>query len=525
MLNGTEPIERELSSSETSVGAFRTETWQRIMPIASLLALVVVGVALRFIGITRQSIWLDEAFSTYLAAHPFPVLLHFVAGSDAHPPLYYLVLHIWLVFGPSALAMRSLSALASSAALVMMFLVGRRVANQRVAFLATGFMALSAFQVWYAQEVRMYALTTLAILVAVYALVRAWQGGGFGAWVLFIGAMLAGLYLDYSAVYIFGALVIWFVAIGWQRLYFRRPFLLSGTAIILGYLPWLPSMWRQLFQIGGLTAWIGGSAGSGLTGVFADLLFNHTNLAQSQSGILPLVASAASLALVTVALWVPRHEPGYPLLGIWLGFPCALGVAAGILGHPILIARNVMVIQPALFLLLALAVEIAWRTRPGVRPARVRMALLVLGVGVVTAANIAAEFVSWNTTLKEDWPGAAALVATNQHPGDLVLFNAYFTEMPFDYYFRNEGTLKEPIAEKGYQLEESLLFVNPAKTSKSVKTQADAAAYARVWVVLSHTGMADDSLAVPPWINTGYRLAREWHLVGVTVQLYVVRVT
>ena len=54
-----------------------------------------------------------------------------------------------------------------------MFVLSRRLAQPRVALLATALMACSAFQVWYAREVRMYALVTLAVLIAVYALVPA----------------------------------------------------------------------------------------------------------------------------------------------------------------------------------------------------------------------------------------------------------------------------------------------------------------------------------------------------------------
>jgi uncharacterized membrane protein len=82
-----------------------------------------------------------------------------------------------------------------------MFVLSRRLAQPRVALLATALMACSAFQVWYAREVRMYALVTLAELIAVYALVPAWQQGGVGAWVVCSGALLAALYLDYSAFY------------------------------------------------------------------------------------------------------------------------------------------------------------------------------------------------------------------------------------------------------------------------------------------------------------------------------------
>jgi mannosyltransferase len=125
-----------------------------------------------------------------------------------------------------------------------MFVLSRRLAQPRVALLATVLMACSAFQVWSAQEVRMYALVTLAVLIAVYALVPAWQQGGMGAWVVCSGALLAALYLDYSAFYVYSALVIWFVVVGRRRAPIRRPFVVSSLVLSLGYLSWLPAFWR-----------------------------------------------------------------------------------------------------------------------------------------------------------------------------------------------------------------------------------------------------------------------------------------
>jgi hypothetical protein len=63
----------------------------------------------------------------------------------------------------------------------------------------------------------MYALVTLAVLIAVYAPVPAWQQGGVGAWVVCSGALLAALYLDYNAFYVYSALVIWFGVVGRRR--------------------------------------------------------------------------------------------------------------------------------------------------------------------------------------------------------------------------------------------------------------------------------------------------------------------
>ena len=88
------------------------------------------------------------------------------------------------------------------------------------------------------------------------------------------------------------------------------------------------------------------------------------------------------------------------------------------------------------------------------------------------------EFARANDELDQHPQGrlawAAALVAAHRQSGDLVLFNAYFTQMPFDYYFLAEvhadRSLREPVTERGYQTEESLLFANLAPPSPGIQS-------------------------------------------------------
>jgi hypothetical protein len=131
---------------------------------------------------------------------------------------------------------------------------------------------------------------------------------------------------------------------------------------------------------------------------------------------------------------------------------------------------------------------------------------------------------SWTSTLKEDWRGAAALVAAHRQSGDLVLFNAYFTQMPFDYYFLSDvhadRAWREPVTERGYQTDESLLFANLAPPGPGMLSGPELSGYARIWLVLSHVDTRTAGAAVPPWLAQHYHLVRQQHLVGVTVQLY-----
>ena len=71
-----------------------------------------------------------------------------------------------------------------------------------------------------------------------------------------------------------------------------------------------------------------------------------------------------------------------------------------------------------------------------------------------------------------------------------------------------------------YQTDESLLFANLAPPGPGIQSGAQLAGYARIWLVLSHVDTRTAGTAVPPWLAQHYRLVRQQHFVGVTVQLY-----
>lgn len=499
----------------------RAELMHRLIVAAELLVVGVVALVVRWLGVTRQSLWLDEAYSIYLSSHRLPQILGFTASSDAHPPLYYVLLHIWMaLFGPSALAVRGLSLLASVAAVLMAYAVGRVVGSHRVALLTAVMMGLSSFQVWYAQEARMYALTALTTLVALYGLARALRDGRARYWVTFVIGMLIALYLDYSAGYVLLGVIVWFALVGRRRLGVIMPFLASMVALLLGYAPWLPSFVQQLRGVAGLTAWISGSTGTGTVSVLTDFFFNRTNLSEPTGTVVAWLAIGVSLITVAFALWRPRHHAFYPLLALWVGCPLGLGLLTEFYNHPITIARTMMVVQPELLLLLALAIDTqltSYTPRPGAR-----VGLLVTGLllAALLVGNIGAQVTANTTTVKEDWRGAASYVAVHQQPGDLLLFNAYYGQMPFDYYYHQQAAgTEQVVAERGYLSQESLLYADLAQGGAGLRTAQELQRYGRVWLIVSHAPSSES--AAPALLTAHYRLVSEQRFVGVTVLLYL----
>src|SRR5262245_38262550 len=99
--------------------------WTRVGQWSVLAAVLIAAgaIALRAHALDTRSFWFDEAFSWRVATFPVADMVGYVAR-DNHPPLYFLVLKLWMaVFGSSALALRLLSVLLGGATVLASYLV------------------------------------------------------------------------------------------------------------------------------------------------------------------------------------------------------------------------------------------------------------------------------------------------------------------------------------------------------------------------------------------------------------------
>ncbi|MDH5478300.1 MAG: hypothetical protein OEY50_08205, partial [Nitrospinota bacterium] len=78
---------------------------------------VLVGTAVRFWLIDKESLWFDEGLSVWFSQRPLPELWGQVPAYETHPPFYYTLLKGWtILFGTSEASLRSLSAVAGACA-------------------------------------------------------------------------------------------------------------------------------------------------------------------------------------------------------------------------------------------------------------------------------------------------------------------------------------------------------------------------------------------------------------------------
>ncbi len=130
---------------------------------------------------------------------PCTEVLLAVRQRDAHPPLYYAALRLWMAASHSGLRARAFSAAASVATLVVFHLLVRVLLEERWALLATGLLAVSSSQVFYAQEARLYALATLFVTAGWYLLVQLIAGKRLERWPLWVGLALQPLLAQLAA--------------------------------------------------------------------------------------------------------------------------------------------------------------------------------------------------------------------------------------------------------------------------------------------------------------------------------------
>src|SRR5258707_12652764 len=93
----------------------------------TISAILLGSVWLRFADLGKQSLFFDEAWSWATTRQSFPDLMR-LSLSDPHPPLYYILLKLFLlVFPSSEFGLRALSASVSVASLaaVMMYVSSR----------------------------------------------------------------------------------------------------------------------------------------------------------------------------------------------------------------------------------------------------------------------------------------------------------------------------------------------------------------------------------------------------------------
>ncbi|HEV2808893.1 MAG TPA: glycosyltransferase family 39 protein, partial [Acidimicrobiales bacterium] len=125
------------------------------------LAILTAASTLIRLGGRHFSLWVDEGMSVGIASHSLTEIPG-VLINDGSPPLYYLLLHVWMeLFGSSEGAVRALSLVFAVAAIPVGGWAGRSRFGRRAGWVAALLVAFSSYLTVHSREARMYSLVVL----------------------------------------------------------------------------------------------------------------------------------------------------------------------------------------------------------------------------------------------------------------------------------------------------------------------------------------------------------------------------
>ncbi len=168
--------------------------------LVALAGVVLIGAILRFATIDLQSYRYDEAVTVGRVLQPsLFATLAIVPHSESTPPLYYLVAWLWAQPGGTGeIWMRSLSALAGTASIVVVYLAALALPlPRRSGLIAAAAVAVSPVLIWFSQDVRSYALVFLLTALSFLFFARARRRGApsdLAWWALFSALAIATHY-------------------------------------------------------------------------------------------------------------------------------------------------------------------------------------------------------------------------------------------------------------------------------------------------------------------------------------------
>ena len=426
----------------------RPFSWAKLIPLAVNL----FAFALRLYRLDSQSFAFDEGWTSYAIHHSWREIWSALAP-DNHPPLYYVLVKAFAeATGYTDFPLRFFSVVCGTALVASLYALGKRLGSEPTGLSAALFAACSPSLVYYSQEARMYSLLMALTVLSTVSLVRISDDPQRRRWWLaYVVTTSGALYTHYFAVLLLLTQnLAWIV---WSMLnlvrdarpnvrafvsYWAKRWMLGQGAILLLYLPWLPTAIRQTL-IGQGTWWRMPLP----TPVILKDVWRFSVLGPRRPMGVPVLGSligAVGLAVVVAALLGWRRRGGawaFALL-TWT-LPVALIVLIGS-RLSIYTNRYALVALPGLALLVGIGISACWEALSGRLAWLGRLAAWVLlATALISPLPQLNAYYHDPTYWREDFRRAAEYLVDKSAPGDTVILLG--CSQPIMHYYRGSAAV------------------------------------------------------------------------------------
>jgi mannosyltransferase len=473
--------------------------------LAAVAIPTLLALALCLYDLTTRSLWLDESATIAIVSQHGAAFGAAVAHDGGNMAGYYALLHLLTgAFGTGPLVVRLPSALAAAVTVGLVSLLGLRLFDRRVAFIAGLLCAVSLPLVYWGQDARGYTLMVALVCASFLVLVLAVQRprAGWPLWLAYVAVTTAAMYVGLVAVFI---LPVHLVVLAWHRR--RTAWLLSAMAATLACC--VPLAILALNRGATQVFWIPPPSAFTTKQVLLTLTSGGLE-PQFYSPSGDVLRWLTQLFVVVAAVWALRRVfsrdarplAWRPVLVLcWAMVPLVLIWIVSKLGQSMYEARYLLISLPGVALALAwLLVRIAEvdlsraaarRRKPWLRRAPLAMVAVLL-VSLVSLRGIQVGEAYGVST--EPWRTVTRLILTSSRPGDCIAFYPLDARMPFRYYLPAGASPPRPVLPT-LPWGANRSFIEDYSTLAPGQVSRVAATCSRVWLLSSHQGKGDGTSA------------------------------
>ena len=420
-----------------------------------IILIFLLGLVLRIYDLDNESLWYDEAFSVSISnLGPLKIIeTVFNLGIEGNPPLYYLILHYWMMaFGDSEFSLRFMSVLFGLASILAVYALGKLLFNKNTGIIAALILAVSLFDVKYSQEARGYTLLTFLTITSFYSLVKLTSKKSLIHSVIYLISSTLILYTHFYAIFIIAAQNIFCLTLFVMHrkageITFRKWILLQ-VVIFIAFIPGLikllylkatveQSFWISKPTINIITKYL--DRYTGLTylliifAVFALIsIISFTKLNISKG----LRSKFWSLENYNPELGISIGSRIY-LLMLWFLFPIAIPVIYSIVSTPMFTVRYAIIAVASSYILVSYGIS-GFKSKWAVFAA----GLIILALSMPTLQGY------YSRIGKPDWRGVMAEIEKNAAYGELLVIQPAMGYLPIKYYQTRDDIIILPLKEE-----------------------------------------------------------------------------
>ena len=145
--------------------------------LTTLVPILILWLALgvRLIALNDRNFWLDESIEFNVANRPLAQVVLADQAATHDPPLYSLLLNVWMNIGREDFTLQCLSVFLSVLAVAIMLTLGRQALSMTTGLVAGLIVAVAPRSVFFGLEVNQYGLVMLLAVLCLWRLERYFQ--------------------------------------------------------------------------------------------------------------------------------------------------------------------------------------------------------------------------------------------------------------------------------------------------------------------------------------------------------------